>query len=141
MRQLRWIGVFLTTMVAIASAAPSFAQSLERGAIRGTVSDSSHAPIGNAKLILSNPSTGFRRELITQENGAYVFEAVPAGGYTLVSEASGFALTTVQGIVVNVGASLNLDVDMPLKSAQESVTVSADAAGVVDTSTREFRNC
>ena len=135
MRKLRWIGVFLTTVVAIVSAAPSFAQSLERGAIRGTVSDSSHAPIGNAKLILSNPSTGFRRELITQENGAYVFEAVPAGGYTLVSEASGFALTTVQGIVVNVGASLNLDVDMPLKSAQESVTVSADAAGVVDTST------
>jgi hypothetical protein len=113
---------------------PSFAQTLERGAVRGTVSDASHAVIPNAKLTLTNPSTGFRRELTTGSAGDFTFEAVPPGEYTLVAEAQGFAVTTVKGIVVNVGAALPLDFIMPLKTAQESVTVTAEG-GAVDTST------
>ena len=72
--------------------------------------------------------------MTTTGDGGYDFEAVPPGGYTLVAEAQGFALTTVKGIVVNVGASLPLDVSMPLKSAQETVTVNANIEAV-DTST------
>jgi hypothetical protein len=112
----------------------SLAQTLERGAVHGAVSDTSHAVIANAKLTLTNPSTGFRREMTTGGSGDYDFEAVPPGEYTLVAEAQGFAVTTVKGIVVNVGAALPLDFSMPLKTAQESVTVTAEG-GAVDTST------
>jgi len=112
----------------------SFAQTLERGAIHGSVYDTSHAVIAKAKVTLTNPSTGFRREMTTGADGDYDFEAVPPGEYTLVSEAQGFALTTVTGIIVNVGSSLPVDVNMPLKSAQESVTVSANIQAI-DTST------
>ena len=125
----------LVTIILLTAIAGISAQTLERGAIRGTVSDTSHAAVAGAKLTLTNSSTGFRREFSTQEDGAYDFESVPPGSYTLVAEAGGFALTTVQEIVVNVGASVNLDINMPLKSAQESVTVTADAAGAVDTTT------
>ncbi|HXX02349.1 MAG TPA: carboxypeptidase regulatory-like domain-containing protein [Candidatus Acidoferrales bacterium] len=111
-----------------------FAQTLERGAVHGTVYDSSHAVIATAKITLSNPSTGFHRELNTTPDGGYDFEAVPPGEYTLVAEAQGFAITTVTGITVNVGTSVPLDVSMPLKSAQEQVTVSANIEAV-DTST------
>jgi hypothetical protein len=112
----------------------SFAQTLERGAIHGSVYDTSHAVIAKAKVTLTNPSTGFRREMTTGADGDYDFEAVPPGEYTLVSEAQGFALTTIKGIIVNVGTSVPLDVNMPLKSAQESVTVTASVEAV-DTST------
>jgi len=111
-----------------------FAQTLERGAVHGTIYDTSRAVIATAKITLTNPSTGFRREMNTTGDGGYDFEAVPPGEYTLVAEAQGFALTTVKGIVVNVGSSLPLDVSMPLKSAQESVTVNANIEAV-DTST------
>jgi hypothetical protein len=111
-----------------------FAQTLERGAVHGTVYDASRAVIANAKVTLTNPSTGFRREMTTTGDGGYDFEAVSPGEYTLVAEAQGFAVTTVKGIVVNVGASLPLDVNMPLKSSQESVTVNANIEAV-DTST------
>jgi hypothetical protein len=112
-----------------------FAQTLERGAVRGTIYDTSHAVVAGAKVTLSNPSTGFRREMQTSGDGGYDFEAVPpAAEYTLVAEAPNFAVTTVKGIVVNVGSSLPLDVNMPLKSAQESVTVNANIEAV-DTST------
>jgi len=125
----------ISLVVAVAAASTfGYAQTLERGALHGTVYDASHAVIGTAKLTLTNPSTGFRREMNTTGDGGYDFEAVPPGEYTLVAEASGFALTTVKGIVVNVGASLPLDVSMPLKSAQETVTVNANIEAV-DTST------
>lgn len=125
------LAILLVLFIAFGSSA----QTLERGAVRGTVSDNTHAAIPNAKVTLTNPSTGFRRELTTTADGAYDFESIPPGEYTLVAEAPNFAVTTVKGIVVNIGAALNIDVTMPLKSAQESVTVTAEALGVIDTST------
>ncbi len=110
------------------------AQTLERGAVHGTLYDASRAVVAGAKVTLANTSTGFRREMTTTGDGGYDFEAVPPGEYTLVAEAQGFAITNVKGIVVNVGSSLPLDVTMPLKSAQEQVTVNASIEAV-DTST------
>ena len=114
---------------------PASAQNLEKGAIRGTVFDTTHAVVATAKLTLTNPSTGIRRELDVSGDGSYVFDNISPGEYTLVAEADGFAVTTVKGIVVNVGASLNYDVVMPLKTSQQSITVTADAGAIVDTST------
>lgn len=109
-------------------------QTLERGAVHGTIYDTTNATIPNAKVALTNPATGFRREMTTGQEGYYNFESVPPGEYTLTSEATGFAVTTVKGIVVNVGGSVTYDVKMPLKASQESVTVTAEG-GAVDTST------
>ncbi|HYA64264.1 MAG TPA: carboxypeptidase regulatory-like domain-containing protein, partial [Candidatus Sulfotelmatobacter sp.] len=111
-----------------------FAQTLERGAVHGTVFDATHAAVPTATVTLTNSSTGFRREMGTTADGGYDFEAVPPGEYVLVAQAAGFAVTTVKGIVVNVGASIPLDVTMPLKSMQESVTVNANIEAI-DTST------
>src|SRR5215472_9375527 len=125
---IRSLLVFAATSVLCA------AQTLERGALHGTVYDASHAVVGTAKITLTDTSTGFRREMQTTGDGGYNLEAVPPGEYTLVAEAPNFAVTTVKGIVVNVGASLPLDVSMPLKSAQETVTVNANIEAV-DTAT------
>jgi hypothetical protein len=106
------------------------AQTLERGAIRGTVYDTSRAAVPGTKLTLTNPSTGIRRELVGQNDGTYVFENVPPGEYTLTSEAPNFAVTTVKQIEVNVGSSVVLDITMPLKSQQQTVTVTGSSAEV-----------
>jgi Carboxypeptidase regulatory-like domain len=130
MRMVRCLCVLLIlSWVALA-----FGQTLERGAVHGTIYDSSHAVIPNAKITLTNPSTGFHRDMTAGAEGGYDFESVSPGEYTLVSEAPGFAVTTVKGIVVNVGAAVTLDVSMPPKAGQESVTVTAESEAV-DTST------
>ncbi|HKT46148.1 MAG TPA: TonB-dependent receptor [Candidatus Acidoferrales bacterium] len=128
----RFAALILVLLFA-ALAAP--AQTLERGAVHGIVYDTTHAPIVGAKLTLSNPSTGVRRELTSDADGGYDFESLVPGTYTLVAESSGMAVTTVTNIVVNVGSSLALDVTMPLKSSQQTITVVADEVGAVDTST------
>jgi hypothetical protein len=127
------IGLSLACLLLAPTSA--LAQNLQEGAIRGTVYDTTHAVVPTAALTLTNPSTGFRRELTVSAEGSYTFDNVPPGEYTLVAIADGFAETTVKGIVVSVGASLNYDVVMPLKTAQASVTVTADAGAIVDTST------
>ncbi|HET9408190.1 MAG TPA: carboxypeptidase regulatory-like domain-containing protein [Candidatus Sulfotelmatobacter sp.] len=124
----------LILAVLLATSVLGFAQTLERGAVHGTIYDTSHAVVAEADVTLTSNATGLRRQLKTTADGGYDFESIIPGEYTLVSQAQGFAVTTVKGIVVNVGASLLLDVTMPLKSTQESVTVTAEIGGI-DTST------
>jgi hypothetical protein len=127
------VALILAAVAAAATSAP--AQNLQNGAIHGTVYDTTKAVIPNVKLTLTNPSTGIRRELSSQADGGYDFENVSPGEYTLVAQATGFAVTTVKQIEVSIGSSVPLDVSMPLMSQVQSVEVIASSGQVVDTST------
>ncbi|MGA8034520.1 MAG: carboxypeptidase-like regulatory domain-containing protein [Candidatus Acidiferrales bacterium] len=129
------VAIALSLACLLLAPTSAVAQNLQEGAVRGTVYDTTHAVVPTAKLTLTNPSTGIRRELTVTPEGSYNFDNIPPGEYTLTAVADGFADTTVKGIVVSVGASLNYDVVMPLKTAQASITVTADAGAIVDTST------
>lgn len=111
------------------------AQTLERGAIHGFVYDASGAPIPGAKVTLTSGATGLTREFTTNAEGGYDLEAIIPGEYTLVFEAPSFASYTVKQIVVTIGASIALDAHMKVRAAEQSVTVTAEAAGAVDTTT------
>ena len=111
------------------------AQSLQRGEIRGFIYDSTHSVVPNAKVTIQNPSTGFKRELTTDQTGSYVFADLLPGVYKIRAEATGFAATEVTDITVEIGASLSLDVTLPVKGQTQEVTVSASATGPVDTTT------
>jgi hypothetical protein len=110
------------------------AQTLDRGSIRGTVYDKTHAAVPKAKVTLSNASTGFKREDETDSSGGYNFAQVPAGTYTLMAEAANFAQVQVKNIEINIGASISLDVTLPVKAEGQSVEV-ISSAGAVDTTT------
>jgi Carboxypeptidase regulatory-like domain len=129
--------VFLAVLLACFSimAGTALAQNLQNGAVRGTVFDTSHASVATAKLTLTNPSTGIRRDLQVEADGSYVFDNVPPGEYSITAVADGFAVTTVKQIVINIGASLQLDITMPLKTQSQSVEVVASSGAVVDTTT------
>src|SRR5580693_3688579 len=111
------------------------AQSLERGEIRGFVYDTSHSIVPGAKVIISNPSTGYKRELEADASGSYDFAQLLPGTYKIQAEADGFASTIVTDVVVQIGASLGLDITLPIKGQTQTVTVSALEVGPVDTST------
>jgi carboxypeptidase family protein len=129
--------VFLSVLLGCFSimAGAAHAQNAQNGAIRGTVLDTTHASVATAKLTLTNPSTGIRRELTVEADGSYSFDNVSPGEYTITAVADGFAVTTVKQIVVNVGASLQLDITMPLKTQSQSIEVVASSGAVVDTTT------
>jgi hypothetical protein len=111
------------------------AQDLQRGEIRGFVYDSTHSVVPNAKVTVSNPSTGYKREYTTDATGTYDFAQLLPGVYKIEAEAPGFAKTEITDISLDIGASMGLDITLPLKGQTQTVTVSAAATGPVDTST------
>jgi len=87
------------------------------------------------RFSITNPSTGLKREVSTDADGGYTFEALNPGEFNLVVEAPGFATYNVNRSS-STSAVLSLwNIHMKLKTAEQSITVTAEAAGIVDTST------
>lgn len=132
-----WKIAFLAFVLAVSLCAVgnANAQDLQRGEVHGFVYDSSHALVPGAKVTISNDSTGYRREQTTDQSGTYDFASLIPGVFQIKAEAPGFASITLTDISVQIGSSLQLDVNLPIKGQTQSVTVTAAAAGAVDTST------
>lgn len=104
--------------------------SQDNATINGTVSDVSGALVPNAALTLTNPSTGQKRETVSNSAGAYRFPNVGVGTYTLDASASGFEKFTKTGIVVNVAQTLEENVSLAVGNQTQTVSVAADALQV-----------
>ncbi len=98
------------------------------GELTGVVYDATGAVVGDAKVKLENPGTGFQREMPSTNAGVYRFSALTVvGTYTLSVEHSGFRKSQVTGIVISVGSTSTVDVHLELGVATEAITVEAGA--------------
>src|SRR3974390_2229217 len=97
------------------------------GTISGAVLDPTGAMVLNAKVLVVNAETGFKRSLSSGASGDFSVSALAAGRYKVEAEAQGFKKLIRQ---VDVAAGDITRVDMPLQlgSSTESVTVDATAA-------------
>jgi len=105
-----------------------FAQSeLGGSTLNGTVSDLSDAVVTGAAVKLTNELTGFTRTARTNDSGFYNFVRVPVGpGYELTTEQPGFRPTRQEGIKLDVGAVITLDLALQVGGNTEVVSVAAD---------------
>jgi hypothetical protein len=115
----------------ISSAGYSYSQQATAD-MRGIVTDKSSAIVVGASVTLTNTQTGLTRTFQTLGTGEYAFVGVPAGKYRLTVEKAGFSKKDVEGIVLTVGQTANLDVTVDVGTTGETVNVSADPP-VVDT--------
>jgi Carboxypeptidase regulatory-like domain len=93
----------------------------------GTIADQAGARIPNAKVILSSPEKGISRVFTTDASGNFSFRIVPPGNYDLTVEAGGFKTYHQQGFALEVGQDAAQSIALEVGSAQEQVTVSAEA--------------
>ena len=98
--------------------------------IVGVVTDPSGAAIPGAQVRVSNVQKGFVRDLTTDSAGAYTAAKVPIGNYTVTVQAQGFERVSNAGIELTVGQTLRVDVQMPIGSGTQEVTVAGTVAGV-----------
>jgi hypothetical protein len=122
--------VMCAALLALVFALPSSvaAQSAGTGTINGTVMDQSGAVIPGAELTVKNVGTGESRKVSTNEAGRYTVPFLIPGIYEITAKQSGFADVIIQNILVEVGQSVIKDVQMPVKAAEETVTVTSEAA-------------
>ena len=88
---------------------PVSAQS-DRGGITGRVTDQAGAVVPDAKVTAVNVETGETREARTNSEGNYTIPQLPAVGFTLKVEASGFKTASVQNIKIAVQVIRTVDV-------------------------------
>jgi hypothetical protein len=111
----------------------------DNATITGTVLDATGAALANAEISLTNTATGQARQATSNTDGIYRFANLGVGHYNLDATASGFQKYTKTDIVVNVAQTLQEDVPLKVGSAQQEITVAADALQV-QTETNELSN-
>ncbi len=99
--------------------------------ISGLVRDESGAVLPGVTVTVTQTDTGFTRTVVTNEDGAYSMPNLVTGPYRLEAQLQGFRTFTRTGIVLQVGASPVLNVELAIGGLEESVTVEA-ATPLVD---------
>ena len=121
--------VLLVFVLSISSYSQTF-----RGAINGTVIDPTGAAIKDAKVTSTNVGTSVPLTTLTTGDGAFAFQDLPLGTYSVVVTAIGFEQTTVSSIQVTAGNVYTVPVKLSM--GQTTTTVEVLAAAVqVDTTT------
>jgi hypothetical protein len=115
------VGLALLTMPAMRLRAQSLFATLT-----GVVSDPSGAVVPNATVRLINERSGSARDTVTNAEGYYTFASVAVGdfNYKLVVEAQGFQTYQATGIAILGGEKRNLNVELKVGSAAQTVEVS-----------------
>jgi Carboxypeptidase regulatory-like domain/TonB dependent receptor len=113
--------IFVFVIFSIGSAA---AQDASLGALRGSVTDTAGARIEGATVTLVNSGTGLRYATITNNEGSYVFELLPPGDYSARAEFKGMSPQASPQLHVEVGGVLELNFQLPVAGARETMTVS-----------------
>src|SRR5688500_12020565 len=110
------------------------------GGITGTVVDNSGAVLPGVTVSATSPSLMGVQTSVTNESGNYRFPSLPIGTYTLSYELAGFSNVRREGIVVQIGFTATLNVQLQLATLQETVTVTGESPVVDVTSTTSTFN-
>lgn len=109
----------------------SFAQSqATTGLIQGTVVDQNGAVIPGARIVVKNTATGFQRTVTSNSSGFFSAPLLPIGNYQVTSDAQSFAQTILEGVVVNVGQTQTLRIELKAGTIATTVNVSAEGEGI-----------
>ncbi|MBI3491715.1 MAG: TonB-dependent receptor [Acidobacteria bacterium] len=117
------LGVLITTTASAQTAT---------GGIRGFVKDDTGAVLVGVTVEAASPvRIGGAAVEVTDVQGLYQFENLPPGEYTVTYSLQGFTGVRREGIRVEVGRTIQLDVPLKVGNVEQSITVTGESP-VVD---------
>ena len=122
----------LTILLAVVSAIPAYSQSAT-GSIEGVVLDSSGAVLPGVTVTAVHRDTAASRSAVTDDNGLFRLPLLPVGTYEVTAELGGFSTRKQPEVVLTIGQTVTLRVEMAVAGLAETVTVSG-ASPVLETS-------
>ena len=125
-------------LVLILCAVSSFAQG--GTTVRGTVQDPNGNLVKGATVTLTDPSKNFTRTQQTNDDGQYVFSAIPPGTYRLEVTAQGFKTASVSGVDALVDTPTVRDIPLEIGAVSETVDVTSAAEAAINTSDATIGN-
>jgi hypothetical protein len=106
------------------------AAQFDTGTIAGSVTDSSGAVIPHATVTITNVGTGVKTTQQTDTGGNFTASALPSGNYVVAADASSFATATSQQIVLNVGATVHINLSLNVQASAQSILVTGTTTTV-----------
>lgn len=91
----------------------------------GTVRDN-QGVLPGATVTAMSPSLIGVQTTVSEANGTYQFPALPAGTYTLTFELAGFQQAVRDGIVLTLGQTLTIDIELSVAGLNEVVHVTSE---------------
>src|ERR1700761_2979492 len=117
--RLKFIWMFVLTLVL---SGVGFGQE-SRGRINGLVTDSTGAVVPNAAVTLLNEETRVSVNTVSDGAGAYVFEFVQPGVYTVSCTSTGFKQFNATHVRVEVEAHIGVPIKLQVGQQTEQITV------------------
>jgi len=109
----------------------SAAQQLQTGTIRGTVTEENGTPLPGVNVAVKGPKLIGQVTDVTNVDGSFRAPALPPGTYTVTFELNGFQPVKREDVIVNVGMTVTINIQMKQSTLKEEITVVA-ASPVVD---------
>ena len=131
----------LATLLLLAATPAAYAQ-VDRAELEGTVSDASGGVIVGAAVKVVADDTGLSAEQPTNSKGYYRFPGLAVGSYTVTVTKEGFKTKVTEDVILRVGQTRTLDVQLGVGTINEQIEVkastladrtTAEAATVIDT--------
>ena len=107
-------------------------QAQTTGSLAGTITDQQKAVVAGATVTLNAAVAGAERTAVTDSEGAFNFQALMPGTYTISVEAAGFKKSVARDITINVGLASAVTLELEVGLAGETVTVTT-AQEVINT--------
>ncbi|HEV2835915.1 MAG TPA: TonB-dependent receptor [Pyrinomonadaceae bacterium] len=128
---------FLTCLLCsvLAAATPAVAIELDpdpETKIKGVVKDSDGATVSGVTVSLLLPNHAVARATVTDANGNYTIDQVPAGTYAIHIEHTGF-LRHRSAVQITSGETREVNIVLEVNPIEENVTVTAEPGMVADT--------
>ena len=118
---------FLVLAVASLAPAKTLAQGETTSAIVGQVRDATNAVVPGAIVTITNPDTGLKRSVKTDDAGRFNFSQLRPGVYSVKVEAPGFEPRQNNNVVSALGQKQTVDFTLGVPRTRETVEVSSEA--------------
>jgi len=127
---MKTVSRILICALVLLAAATAHAQ-VQTGSIVGVASDPSNAVLPGVTVSLSGERLiGGVQTQVTDATGAYRFDRLPPGSYTVKFELPGFKTVTRDAIQINASFTASVNATLEVGSVTESITVTGDSPTV-----------
>lgn len=120
------VSIIMSAMILFALSVTVWGQQVT-GAIVGTVTDQSDAPIVGARVVVTDQDRGFTYNSLTNSEGAYNFPRMPIGNYTVKIEQQGFQAASQKDVVIEINRTARIDVKLQVGQITQVTEISSDA--------------
>ena len=102
------------------------AQVPQTGSMRGRVVDTSGETLPGVSITVTGPALIGKEATVTNERGLFRIVSLPPGkDYVVLAELAGFQPVKRENLIVQVGATLAVDIQMQQSDIKAEVTVTA----------------